>query len=61
MSAPKTKNDNADVAGLVVRNIKKSFKQRHVLDDVSFHLGQGEGADVRAVGVAEENNGHLAV
>lgn len=35
-------NLNADRSGLVVKNIKKSFKQRHVLSDVSLHLGQGE-------------------
>ena len=29
-------------SGLIVENIKKSFKQRHVLCDVSLTLGQGE-------------------
>ncbi len=33
--------NNATV-GLVIKNIKKSFKQRHVLSDVSIKLGQGE-------------------
>jgi lipopolysaccharide export system ATP-binding protein len=37
-----TPAESADVSGLVVQNIKKSFKQRHVLDDVSLTLGQGE-------------------
>jgi lipopolysaccharide export system ATP-binding protein len=33
---------NNATAGLIVKNIKKSFKQRHVLSDVSIKLGQGE-------------------
>jgi len=33
---------NADSSGLIVRNIKKAFKQRVVLDDVSLELGRGE-------------------
>ncbi len=33
---------NNATAGLVIKNIKKSFKQRHVLSDVSIKLGQGE-------------------
>lgn len=35
-------NKNNTNSGLVVKNIKKSFKQRHVLSDVSIKLGQGE-------------------
>jgi len=37
-----TPKSNTTQNGLVVKNIKKSFKQRHVLDDVSLELGQGE-------------------
>jgi lipopolysaccharide export system ATP-binding protein len=33
---------NDDSSGLIVKNIKKSFKQRVVLDDVSLNLGRGE-------------------
>jgi len=35
-------NKSDDVSGLVVQNIKKSFKQRLVLEDVSLELGRGE-------------------
>ncbi|PCH98435.1 MAG: LPS export ABC transporter ATP-binding protein [Rhodobacteraceae bacterium] len=40
---PENTTDNLNgTAGLSVQNIKKSFKQRVVLTDVSLHLGQGE-------------------
>jgi lipopolysaccharide export system ATP-binding protein len=42
MSTKKPSPESQNVSGLVVQNIKKSFKQRHVLDDVSLELGQGE-------------------
>ncbi len=42
MAKSTAKKPNASQNGLVVKNIKKSFKQRHVLDDVSLELGQGE-------------------
>ncbi len=42
MAKSTTKSPDVNQAGLVVKNIKKSFKQRHVLDDVSLELGQGE-------------------
>jgi lipopolysaccharide export system ATP-binding protein len=42
MNTSKPNGKHAEESGLVVSNIKKSFKQRHVLSDVSFHLGQGE-------------------
>lgn len=42
MKPPEIKAPSTDTTGLVVRNIKKSFKQRRVLDDVSLKLGQGE-------------------
>ena len=42
MAKSKTKKQDSHKNGLVVKNIKKSFKQRHVLDDVSLELGQGE-------------------
>lgn len=37
-----TTDSTNDTAGLSVQNLKKSFKQRVVLTDVSLHLGQGE-------------------
>ncbi|MFK5996950.1 MAG: LPS export ABC transporter ATP-binding protein [Rhodobacterales bacterium] len=42
MSTKKSSPESENVSGLVVQNIKKAFKQRHVLDDVSLELGQGE-------------------
>ena len=42
MSSSQEKINNADSSGLIVRNIKKAFKQRVVLDDVSLELGRGE-------------------
>ncbi len=42
MSTPKTQTDSIDASGLIVRNIKKAFKQRVILDDVSLKLGRGE-------------------
>ncbi|KAB7614541.1 LPS export ABC transporter ATP-binding protein [Amylibacter sp. SFDW26] len=42
MAKSKSNKSDANKNGLVVKNIKKSFKQRHVLDDVSLELGQGE-------------------
>ena len=42
MSTPKTQTDSTDASGLIVRNIKKAFKQRVILDDVSLKLGRGE-------------------
>ncbi len=42
MSSSKKTISNADSSGLIVRNIKKAFKQRVVLDDVSLELGRGE-------------------
>jgi len=42
MSRSQKKINNADNSGLIVRNIKKAFKQRVVLDDVSLELGRGE-------------------
>lgn len=42
MSTPKTRKNNSDVSGLIVKSIKKAFKQRVVLDDVSLKLGRGE-------------------
>ncbi len=42
MSSNKSSPESENISGLIVQNIKKSFKQRHVLDDVSLELGQGE-------------------
>ncbi len=42
MSASKKQLNTTDTPGLVVKNIRKSFKQRVVLKDVSLELGQGE-------------------
>lgn len=42
MNALVEPNKSDDMSGLVVQNIKKSFKQRRVLDDVSLTLDQGE-------------------
>ncbi len=42
MSASTAKKPDPKTNGLIVKNIKKSFKQRHVLEDVSLELGQGE-------------------
>jgi lipopolysaccharide export system ATP-binding protein len=42
MSRSQKKINSADNSGLIVRNIKKAFKQRVVLDDVSLELGRGE-------------------
>ena len=42
MNTIETLNKRDDTSGLVVRNIKKSFKQRRVLEDVSLKLGRGE-------------------
>jgi lipopolysaccharide export system ATP-binding protein len=42
MSRSQKKINTADNSGLIVRNIKKAFKQRVVLDDVSLELGRGE-------------------
>ena len=42
MNTIETPNKHDDVSGLVVRNIKKSFKQRRVLENVSLKLGRGE-------------------
>ncbi len=42
MRTPKTQTNSSDDKGLIVKNIKKSFKQRVVLDDVSLKLGRGE-------------------
>jgi len=42
MSASKKQLKTTDTPGLVVKNIRKSFKQRVVLKDVSLELGQGE-------------------
>jgi len=42
MGTKKSSPESENVSGLVVQNIKKAFKQRHVLDDVSLKLGQGE-------------------
>ncbi len=42
MSSSVTSHTKTDTSGLIVKSIKKSFKQRTVLDDVSLKLGQGE-------------------
>jgi lipopolysaccharide export system ATP-binding protein len=42
MNTLKAQTNDVDASGLIVRNIKKAFKQRVVLDDVSLELGQGE-------------------
>jgi len=42
MNTIETPNKSNDVSGLVVQSIKKSFKQRRVLEDVSLKLGRGE-------------------
>ncbi|MEH6360269.1 MAG: ATP-binding cassette domain-containing protein, partial [Amylibacter sp.] len=42
MNTIETPNKRDDTSGLVVRNIKKSFKQRRVLENVSLKLGRGE-------------------
>ena len=42
MNTIETPNKHDDTSGLVVRNIKKSFKQRRVLENVSLKLGRGE-------------------
>jgi len=42
MSSNESSPESKTFSGLIVRNIKKSFKQRHVLDDVNLELGQGE-------------------
>ena len=42
MNTPEKLTNSADKSGLVVQNIKKSFKHRNVIDDVSLTLGQGE-------------------
>jgi len=42
MNTIETPNKRDDTTGLVVRNIKKSFKQRRVLENVSLKLGRGE-------------------
>jgi lipopolysaccharide export system ATP-binding protein len=42
MATSQKKKKTADTPSLVVKNIKKSFKQRVVLNDVSLKLGQGE-------------------
>ncbi len=42
MATSKKQKKRADKHGLVIKNIKKAFKQRVVLDDVSLELGRGE-------------------
>ncbi len=42
MNTIETPNKRDDTSGLVVRSIKKSFKQRRVLENVSLKLGRGE-------------------
>ncbi|MBE9476937.1 MAG: LPS export ABC transporter ATP-binding protein [Proteobacteria bacterium] len=42
MNTLNTQANDIDASSLIVRNIKKAFKQRVVLNDVSLELGQGE-------------------
>jgi len=42
MNTPEKQTNSTNKSGLVVQNLKKSFKHRNVIDDVSLTLGQGE-------------------